>query len=76
MERHRLCKRCCALASKWLKAPAHSKSACLAWVQVRHGAALALREVLRSHATAAAVVAPLAAEPTGPPATQCCQACR
>ena len=34
---------------------------------MRHGAALALREVMRSHAAAAAVVAPLAAEPTGVP---------
>ena len=39
----------------------------LACAQVRHGAALALREVMRSHAAAAAVVAPLAAEPTGVP---------
>ena len=36
-------------------------------LQVRHGAALALREVLRSQAAAAAVLAPLAAEPTGAP---------
>ena len=34
-------------------------------MQVRHGAALALREVLRSQADAAGVVAPVAAHPTG-----------
>ena len=34
-------------------------------MQVRHGAALALREVLRSQADAAGVVALVAAHPTG-----------
>ncbi len=34
-------------------------------MQVRHGAALALREVLRSQADAAGLVAPVAAHPTG-----------
>ena len=35
--------------------------------QVRHGAAVALREILRSHAACAAVTAPLAAQPSGAP---------
>ena len=34
-------------------------------MQVRHGAALTLREVLRSQADAAGLVAPVAAHPTG-----------
>ena len=34
-------------------------------VQTRHGAALALREVLRSQADAAGLVAPVVTEPTG-----------
>lgn len=33
--------------------------------QVRHGAALALREVLRHQADAAGVLAPVTAQPTG-----------
>lgn len=33
--------------------------------EARHGAAMALREVLRSHACSAAVQAPLSAEPSG-----------
>lgn len=33
--------------------------------EVRHGAAVALREVLRSHATCAGVDAPIAGEPSG-----------
>ena len=36
----------------------------LRW-EARHGAAMALREVLRSHACSAAVQAPLSAEPSG-----------
>ena len=33
--------------------------------EARHGAAMALREVLRSHASSAAVQAPLSAQPSG-----------
>jgi hypothetical protein len=51
------------------------------WVS-RHGCAMALREVLRSHACAASVTAPLSAEPSGEISGSCkhpsdilCQAC-
>lgn len=35
--------------------------------EVRHGAAVALREILRSQAASAGVIAPLQAEPSGVP---------
>lgn len=40
-------------------------SADMVALQIRHGAALALREVLRHQADAAGVLAPVAAHPTG-----------
>ena len=42
-----------------------SKVAAGMWMQVRHGAALALREVLRHQAAAAGILAPVVPNPTG-----------
>ena len=48
-------------------------SADMVALQIRHGAALALREVLRHQADAAGVLAPVAAHPTGWHHLQHCQ---
>ena len=56
-----------ASCAKVVESPSEQSHCSVACAQVRHGAALALREVLRSQAAAAAVLAPLAAEPTGVP---------